>query len=325
MRVLVTGGSGFIGTNLVDALTGKHDVRTYDLNRPMNEAHRQFWTQGSINDLQCLSLLYREFQPEIVFHLAARTDLHGSSLSDYAANIEGVRNVIAAGTLLEKRPHTLYASSRLVFDIAHRPSNDFDYKPTTPYGESKVNTELIIRSEASSAGTWSIVRPTSIWGPWFGVPYRDFFDTVKRGRYVRIAGCNPRKSYGFVGNSVHQLMQLAAAPRDLVDKRVFWLTDYPAIVLDDWANTIAEHFDVRRPRRVPYWLLALAARTGDIAKYLGYKEPPITTFRLTNLLTEMTYDARSTEEIVGPLPYSTEEGVRLTVEWMNSSGSRPNA
>ncbi|WP_181037318.1 NAD(P)-dependent oxidoreductase [Arthrobacter sp. 4R501] len=316
MRILVTGGSGFIGTNLVEVLKSNHDVRNFDHKMPQDRTHFQFWTEGSVDDYDALAAVYNDHQPEVVYHLAARTDLHGESIDDYPANTQGVRNIIAAGESLANRPHTVYASSRLVFAIDHVPTHDYDYKPTTPYGESKVQTELIIRDEADRGGTWTMVRPTSIWGPWFGIPYRDFFDTVERGRYVKTIGQNPNKSYGFVGNAVHELVQLAMAPTEKVHGKVFWLTDYPPIVLDEWADLIADEFRVRRPYSVPLWALRAAAKLGDAAKALGYREPPLTSFRLRNLLTDMNYDATSTQQIVGDLPYSTNEGVRLTVDWI---------
>jgi GlcNAc-P-P-Und epimerase len=47
----------------------------------------------------------------------------------------------------------------------------------------------------------------------------------------------------------------------------------------------------------------------------GYNAP-LTSFRLNNLLTETVLDLGMTETICGPLPYTPQEGVRLTVEWL---------
>lgn len=317
----MTGGSGFIGTNLVESLLPNHDVLNYDTTTPANPLHVSRWRQGSILERDRLVGLYQEFQPELVFHLAARTDLNGLTLDDYSANTVGVSNVIDAGKSLAVKPHTVYASSRLVFDIGYKPASLFDYKPTTVYGQSKVESEKIVRERGHEAGTWLIVRPTSIWGPWFGVPYRDFFDRVQRRQYVHIKGVSPRKSYGYVGNSVHQLHKLAFTDRDTTDTGVFWLSDYPSVELAKWANMIAAEFGVRRPLTVPEAPIRVASIAGDLLKRLGWRNPPLTTFRLNNLRTNMEYDTSATQQIVGPLPFSLEDGVRATVAWMRSGSS----
>ena len=320
MRVLVTGGNGFLGTNLVSKLGSlDHDVVSFDSAPPraqMSPGTR--WIQGDLNDLSSIRSAYDESSPSLVFHLAARTDLHGRTIEDYAANTIGTDNLITVMKDAGNKPFTVYASSRLVFAIDHRPVHDYDYKPSTPYGESKVAMERRVRDGASAAGDWALVRPTSLWGPWFGIPYRDFFDTVKSGRYVNVSLRSPSKSYGFVGNAVHELVALAQAPREATHEKVFWLSDYPPLELRNWAELIADEFGVKRPRTVPYWLIRLAAAAGDAAKQLGYSEPPITSFRLRNLLTNMVYDTSTTEAIVGPLPYSLNEGVSLTAEWIRS-------
>ena len=58
----------------------------------------------------------------------------------------------------------IIASSMLVCELGYSPKNFNDYKPNTLYGESKVLTEKIVKKFKNS---WTIVRPTSIWGPWF--------------------------------------------------------------------------------------------------------------------------------------------------------------
>jgi hypothetical protein len=45
-------------------------------------------------------------------------------------------------------------------------------------------------------------------------------------------------------------------------------------------------------------------------------DPPLTSFRVDNLLTEMVYDSGSTERIAGELPFAMADGVRATVDWL---------
>lgn len=317
MRVLVSGGSGFIGLNLVEKLVALgHSVANYDLKASPKIIPEARWIQGDILDSGALVQAYKEVDPDIVFHLAARTDLRGTSDFDYAANTLGTRNVIDAGRTASRSIHTFYASSRLVFAIDHKPAHPFDYKPSTVYGASKIEAENLIRNADHGTSSWTIFRPTSIWGPWFGVPYRNFFDTVRKGIYFNVRGSSPVKSFGYVENSVHQLATLMMLDPALIQGRVLWLSDYPAINLRNWSHIVAREFQVRPPFELPYGTLKGAARIGDGLQAAGFQNPPLTTFRLNNMVTTMVYDTSETSELVGPLPFSLEVATRRTVEWI---------
>lgn len=321
-RILVTGGSGFIGTNLISAL--RNDVaRTIvnlDTEPPRDAAHAAHWVRGDLVRAGEVAALVEDLRPTHVYHLGARTDLHGTTLDDYTANIEGVRNVVTALNFLKSPVGAIYASSRLVCKIGYLPTSETDYAPPNAYGESKVHTEQIVRELAQHRHL--IVRPTSIWGPWFGVPYRDFFDTVRTGLFVSVRGVEIPKSFGYVGNTAYQLERLMASLDD-VRARTLYLGDYPPIEVNEFAAAIREAFGKGPLRQVPVTALRVAAKAGDCAKRLGWKEAKLTSFRLDNLLTPMLYNLATVERIVGPLPYSEAEGIRATVAWMLSEDSLP--
>src|SRR5688572_29307326 len=97
MRVMITGGSGFLGTNLVELYRRAGvPVRNVDPTAPRNTAHEEHWRQCSVLDRAELSRQLDAFRPTHVFNLAARTDMRGASLGDYAVNTEGIRTVITA-------------------------------------------------------------------------------------------------------------------------------------------------------------------------------------------------------------------------------------
>lgn len=325
MRVLVTGGSGFIGTNLCDALLRDGvSFKNIDAVPPRNPAHHSFWQAIDICDAPALGAAVAEFSPEIIFHLAARTDLNGSAVGDYPANVTGVENIITAANAVPGLRRVLFASSRLVCKIGYAPTSEIDYCPTTPYGESKVLGEGIVRHLACNAAwNWAIFRPTSIWGPWFGVPYKLFFDAVARGRYVHPKGAQISKSFGYVENSVQQLRALGAVPSAAIQGKTFYLADYPAIDVASMAEQIRQCAGAPPVRQVSMGLLTLAAASGDLAKRLGWKEPPLTSFRLANLVTNMVHDLVPLQQIVGPLTFDMPEGVRRTVAWMRAHGELP--
>jgi len=212
----------------------------------------------------------------------------------------------------------MFASSRYVHRNWPAPKDPDEYSPFTSYGESKVRGEVIVK-ESGLTTCWSIVRPTSIWGPWFRIPYRNFFDAVRKGLYVHPDGVKILKSYGFVLNSVHQIRAIVLGAPEAVGGRVFYLADYDPLDVFEWANAISRSFGAPKVRSVPLWVLRALAKAGDLGKACGMYNPPLSSFRLENLLTQMVYDTSETEKVVGHLPYCMSEGVQITTDWMRSA------
>jgi GlcNAc-P-P-Und epimerase len=316
-RILVTGGSGFIGTNLVEHLLGTGaEVTNVDCAAPRDRTHLASWARADLQDRAALHEVVARAQPELVVHLAARTDLDGATLDDYRPNTDGVANVVAAALAAGSVRRVVFGSSQLVCTPGHVPSHDRDFSPPNAYGESKVIGEEIVRAEADGAFEWVLVRPTSIWGPWFGQLYSAFFRAVQAGRYLHPRGIRIRKSFGYVGNAVHQLGCLLEAPPDEVHGRVLYLADYEPYPIFEWAQMIAEALGAPRVREVPVAVLRGLALGGDGLQRLGMAHPPLTSYRLRNMLTETVFDLEPLRRICGPLPWALEEGTRRTARWL---------
>jgi nucleoside-diphosphate-sugar epimerase len=319
-RVFITGGSGFIGTNLIDNLN-RDGVETlnFDWNPARDESQRRYCRHGDIRDGEALKRAVLDFRPNFVVHLAARTDLDGATLADYDANTVGVQNMVDAIRAAGCVERAIFASSRYVHRTEIFPQREDEYSPFTRYGESKVETERIVRGSGLET-PWLLIRPTSIWGPWFRVPYRMFFDTVRRGVYVHPMGRSISKSYGYVGNVVHQIRQFLVADESRVDKRTFYVSDDRTMDVLQFARSIQKAFGAPPVREVPMAVLRALALSGDLLKRMGVSNPPLTSFRLSNLLAPMNYDLSATVAVAGAAPFSLEAGVGTTAEWILRHG-----
>jgi len=319
-RIFITGGSGFIGTNLIQALLlAGHTVLNFDLRPPRNLEHHSVFSAGDLLDFEKLAKQVESFAPEYLVHLAARTDLEGKNLAEYSANTQGVQNVIEATLSSKTLKRVLFASSRLVCKIGYSPVSDRDYCPTTFYGESKVVGEKLVRENASRLPyAWNIFRPTSIWGPWFGTPYKEFFFSVLRSQYVHPLGQKIYKSFGYVGNAVYLVEKMLACEPEQIHQKTIYLADYEPIEVSEWARLIAMKSKLRPPREVPVWILRSLGLAGDLLKLAGWKNPPLTSFRVKNLLANMVYDTSQLEKLGGALPFSVETGIDLTLKWIET-------
>ena len=164
--------------------------------------------------------------------------------------------------------------------------------------------------------TWTILRPTSLWGPWFGVPYKSFFSSIARNVYVHPAGVRTWKQWGFIGNSVYQVQRLLDAPCDQVGGKTFYLADYEAVELQQFADMVQAAVGARPIRSISLSVLRTIARLGDLGQKLGWQSPPLTSFRLRNMLTVETQDLGNLPSLIGPLPYSLQDGIAMTVSWL---------
>ena len=317
-KILVTGGSGFIGTNLVAYLSSKNnEVLNYDICKPRNQSFLKNWIKGDILNREELLSCFNNFNPEYVIHFAARTDLDETkSLEGYAANIEGVDNVVSIINTFPGIKRTIYASSRMVCRIDYVPSSFDDYCPPNLYGESKVIGEKIVNEKANH--DYVIVRPTSIWGPYFEIPYRTFFDTVRKKMFFIPKEHYPKKSFGFVYNTVFQIEKILFAPKETIEQN-YYLSDYPALDLKEWADMVSMEFNNNKTKDIPMLPLKVTAKAGDLLQKMGWKNPPLTTFRLNNLITNMVYNTQTLEKLCGKLPYDLKEGVTITTDWMKKT------
>lgn len=314
-KILVTGASGFIGTNLLEDLVQKgYDVLNIDFHEPKIKNRMACWRNIDITDMAAFEKAVLEFDPDYIVHLAARTDLDGKKLQDYSANIEGVENLMNIVSRLKQLRKIVIASSKFVTRNGYQIKDQFDYCPHTVYGESKVETERIVWSNKPVCD-WCIIRPTSIWGPWFGVPYRNFFDMVKRRMYFHIGKIKCYKTYGYIGNAVYQIEQLLFSDTHDESNKVFYIGDEPAYEINEWANEIAAELGFKVPT-MPVWFVKALAKFGDFVGLFGVHFP-MQSFRFANMTNDGTNDMTSTYRIAPEMPYTRLEGTRETIRWMN--------
>jgi len=312
-KILITGASGFIGTNLLSSFVGQAEVLNLDLNPPKDSTQNRYWQAVDICNREAVCQDIMAFNPDYIIHLAARTDLDGIGLEDYRANVEGVENVLYAADQCPNLKKILITSSMLVCKVGYMPTSDLDYCPTTWYGRSKVKTEEIVYSHCPSC-EYAILRPTSIWGPWFGVPYRNFFNMVSKRLYFHIGDNSCTKTYGYVENAVYQIRQILFTDTSQDSSKVYYIGDYEPVNIEEWANQIADQFGYSLPR-FPYWIVQCAAKIGDWCTQLHIPSP-MTSFRLKNMTTNNIIDLKHTKCIAPTLPVSRAEAIHTTLEWM---------
>jgi nucleoside-diphosphate-sugar epimerase len=318
MRVFITGGSGFIGTTLVERLLQAGDtVLNFDCAPPQDATQHRVWMPGNILNEAELADAFQMYEPTHVVHLAARADLDESgTVEDYPENSRGVTNLLQAVQNTPMVGRLIVTSTQMVCEPGYWPKHDEDYSPNTVYGESKIITERLTRAVDLNCA-WTIIRPTNIWGPRHPRHSKQFFSVLKRGLYWHPRGRSARRCWGYVGNVAYQIRRILELPVEQVDRKVLYVGD-AAFDLVDWVNVVSMRLTGRHSKTAPRSLLYLVALAGETAQRFGVKAP-LSLLRYKAMTEDYLTPIDRTLELTGPGPYSMEQGVDETLRWLSAA------
>jgi nucleoside-diphosphate-sugar epimerase len=316
-RVLVTGGSGFIGSHLVDGIASRgYALMNLDTKPPSAPGHEKHWVPCDVKDGRALAAAFKDFRPSRIIHLAAKANLNGTTVKDFPDNTLGTGNVVQCVNDTDSVKLFVNTSTQYVVKPGVYPVDGDYLEPYTAYGESKAVAERIVRDNCKRS--WSMIRPTNIWGPghpFFPYELWRYFEL----RYYVHPGFKPiRKYYGYVGNAVEQILRIALSenPTDVADK-VWYITD-SAIDNADWMNGFSVGLSGKTVRRVPLPLWRTMALVGDILRSVGLRFPVNgeRLFRLTvneSLPEEMIVKLSSQEST------SLQDGIAKSIEYYRAT------
>jgi UDP-glucose 4-epimerase len=177
MRIAVTGGAGFIGSNICDALLAAgHDVLVIDNLNEYGGGRREHVPAGAsfelvdVRDAHALTSALTAFKPEVISHQAAQTSVARSSrepVYDAEVNVLGMLNVLNAARTCGARK-VVFASTAAAYGTVDRLPIDEQTPqlPISPYGLTKYAGERYLQIYAKLHGLeYTILRYGNIYGP----------------------------------------------------------------------------------------------------------------------------------------------------------------
>lgn len=317
MKILITGGGGFIGTNAIEAFAALgHEICDFSAEEPLNSDYQRYWQKGDILDRAATAKKFREFQPQWVLHLAARADCDENTTVEtgYPVNTTGTQNVLDAIKATPSIERAVITSTQFVCGPGPLPRGDEDYFPATIYGQSKVITEQLTRA-ASLPCCWTIIRPTNVWGPWHMRYRREFWRVLQRKMYVHPGREVVIRSYGYVKNVVDQIRRIFEAPAGKVAGQTIYVGDRPINLLE-WANGFSRLLAGREVIVVPRPLMRALALLGDVPTKLTGKAFLINSSRYRSMITHYPTPMDPTFTLLGENPFSMQQGIEETVAWL---------
>jgi len=304
LKVVITGGAGFVGSHLAEALVKKGEVVVFD---NFSSGRREFLegvdvkiVRGDIRNLEEIKKACKEV--DVVYHFAADPDVRKSleePLENFEIDVLGTLNVLEASRLNDTK-QIIFASSSVVYGNAKIPTPETaPIAPISNYGAAKASSEHYVSTYSQLYGIRGIVlRYANIIGPRLthGIIYDFYKKLEKNPKELEILGDgNQEKSYLHVNDAVDAT--LFAVQKTQKDFDVFNVGSEEQITVKKIAHLIVSKLGLED---VQY-------------KYTGGKigwsgDVPIMLLSIEKL------------KAIGWEPeFGIEESVLHTVDWLNSN------
>ena len=313
MRILITGGSGFIGTRLIGMLLNAgHQITIFDKN--ISSRYPTMTVVGDVCDKT--ALVKAAIGQEFMYHLAAEhTDnVHPASLYD-DVNVGGAENVIAAANAANINK-IIFTSSVAVYPLnIGMPDESTQAVPFNKYGESKYAAEQVFAgwSAADNSRTVVTIRSCAIFGEGNRGNVYNLLSQIYKRQFIMVGAGNNKKSIGYVGNIAKFLMfclDLSAG------YHLFNYADKPDLTTAELVNIAENAFgkNGNNKFRIPYRAGLLAGYTFDLLAGVTGKKFPISALRIKKFCADTTVSVEHLSKTAFRPPYSLKEALEETIK-----------
>ena len=328
MKILVTGGGGFLGFAIVRQLrTQGHEIVSFSRHKyPYLDELGVIQYQGDLLDFELLKQAMEGCVA--VFHVAAKVGMWGKFEDFFLINVKGTENVLKACRDQGIRYLVFTSSPSVVFDGKDSEGEDeslpYPKKFTAFYPQTKAMAEQIIKDANDASLKTVSLRPPLIWGPGDQRLLPRLIETAKKGK-LRIIGDGSNKvDCIFIENAAKAhtkvLEQMIKDPSP-IEGKVFFISQGNPIPMAELINKLlATHGLSPVSNRLSPVIAQFVGRVLEtIYRFLGKSsEPIITLFLAQQLSAAHWYDISAAKRDFGyQAAVSIEEGMGQLKDWLS--------
>lgn len=293
-KILITGGEGFLGTILRQAIRETWGCSIASLGRSAGNEH-QFDIRRSESSLE-------HIDANIVIHAAGKAHVIPGTQEEeqefFHVNFEGTQNLCNALIAADCQVETfVFISTVAVYgrESGEQISEDAPLQGNTPYGKSKIMAEEWLQNWAEKQGIrLAILRLPLLAGPNPPGNLGAMIGGIRKGRYLSIGKADARKSMLWAADIAAVLPQLAGKGG------IYNLTDGVHPSFSELEGAIAGALGKKQPGKISDMLAGGIARIGDL---LGEKAP-LNTRKLQKIRSTLTFDDRKARRELNWTPTS---------------------
>jgi len=326
MRVLISGGTGFIGSRLALAclrrgfevtVLGQENSLAEARNRQLTESKGAQFVSASVTDKDRVSQAVLGI--DCVYHLAAAQ--HEANVPDarfWEVNVEGTRNILEASAVAGVKRFVHGSTIGVYGSLSGEIDENSPVNPDNIYGVTKLEGEKLAVSFRDRLPV-VVIRISETYGPG---DYRllKLFKAIRKGAFFMLGRGTNKHHLIYIDDLIEGLF-LAATVEEAAGK-VFVLSGKAPLTTAEMVEIIARDLGKKIPRfHVPISpVLALARITEAVLKPLGI-QPPIHRRRLDFFRKSFVFSAREPARVLSFAPsISFERGVAETSKWYREMG-----
>ncbi|KGE14141.1 NAD-dependent epimerase/dehydratase family protein [Sphingobacterium deserti] len=314
MKVTIIGGSGFVGTRLIEKLLLENSVDIVNIDKKQSDSYASLTHIGDVSDVAGLKTGLQGTDVVVLLAAEHRDDVSPTSLY-YDVNVEGTRHVLEAMEVNACK-HIIFTSSVAVYGLdKDNPDELLPADPFNHYGKSKWQAEEVLQAWFKSHSDWtiSIVRPTVIFGEGNRGNVWNLLNQIASGKFMMIGSGTNRKSMAYVGNIVAFIQFLIANKKTGLE--VYNYVDKPDFTTNDLVYHTGNVLNKKIPtRRIPYWLGMLGGYGFDVLAWATRKKLPISSVRVKKFCAVTQFDSSKAMGSGFKPPFTMEEGLRRTLK-----------
>lgn len=310
MKIAVVGGSGFVGSGLIELLSKSAEYNLLNIDKSTSKKYPEITSIGNVMDNAGLIKLLKEIDLVILLAAEHRDDVTPVSLY-YDVNVQGMKNVLEAMEANNVK-RIIFTSSVAVYGLdKDNPDESFPAEPFNHYGKSKWEAELVLQEWYKKHTDWNIniVRPTVIFGEGNRGNVYNLLNQIANGKFMMIGSGDNQKSMSYIGNIIAFIKFMIEEKQ--TGYNVFNYVDKPDFTTNDLVHHTVQILNKKIPTtRIPFWLGMMGGYGFDLLAWVTRKKLNISSVRVKKFCAVTQYDSTKAMTSGFVPPYSMEEGLK---------------
>ena len=310
-RILIIGGSGFVGTYLIDQLSS-YDVLNFDKNK--SPFYQKLTNIGNILDKSLLSKSFKNVKTVILLAAEHRDDVKPVSLY-YDVNVNGTRNVLQ---LMKENNicNLIFTSSVAVYGLnKNNPDEEHPLEPFNHYGKSKLLAENEIKkwyNDDKSNKCVTIIRPTVIFGERNRGNVYNLLRQICIGNFIMVGNGNNKKSMAYIKNIVAFIIFVVNNKKKGLN--IYNYADKPDLNMNELVKLIQTKMNLSNSNfKIPFVIGILFGYLIDFFAFIFRKKTRISSVRIRKFCASTQFNSSKIDQFF-KRPYSLEHGINSTIE-----------